>query len=498
MTRIRKVGGKLNIITKADHNIYASQGNIYCNASGINTMTGQDKGVDFGKPLKNHGSKDTDFDVQLEIERTPFVPFGIPSFEGDEENEGIKFKINVTGQGINHWELKIFRNDELFATFFSSCSELNEIVLTFNSLDSKKKPSLNQISENNNSSENQNSERFIPPGEYTLIWNGENNNGIFDSSLFSDGSVFSAELTGQANFRRRKSYIDKFSFERYNPNIPWTDIRVDYIKNFISITLKLSLKDGGAKGIYCWEEDVDPDPKFRVPVQKCPWDKIPNNEINPGKPIIKSRIRSFDDMVILAQKGISYHWGRNRYHSYAKNVKIDNSEFEVFTNVQNLLESNGDNEDSAMDDVSLIFNTNNSWMRSGNPGTVEGVISAIGNVVSREAICYNVGYILYGNSQWAYQTDFDEDIEFKMTAAHEIGHTILKAYGGTNYSYGHKGSVNVYTQNIKSTSGKIPKTGEVDIMPYYSDDMPLASYDRYAASEEDVLGIIWLNKLKIL
>lgn len=28
-----------------------------------------------------------------------------------------------------------------------------------------------------------------------------------------------------------------------------------------------------------------------------------------------------------------------------------------------------------MDDISLIYNTNNDWMRSGNPNTVIGVIS---------------------------------------------------------------------------------------------------------------------------
>ncbi|WP_159283874.1 hypothetical protein [Tenacibaculum maritimum] len=33
-----------------------------------------------------------------------------------------------------------------------------------------------------------------------------------------------------------------------------------------------------------------------------------------------------------------------------------------------------------------------------------------------------------------------ENLEFMDTSAHEIGHTILKAYGGTFYSYGHKGS----------------------------------------------------------
>ena len=75
--------------------------------------------------------------------------------------------------------------------------------------------------------------------------------------------------------------------------------------------------------------------------------------------------------------------------------------------------------------------------------------------MSREAICYNVGYIKYSKS-WEYQKSNDEDLGFMDTSAHEIGHTILKAYGGTIYSYGHKGSVNTVLQNQKSNAPKFP------------------------------------------
>lgn len=105
-------------------------------------------------------------------------------------------------------------------------------------------------------------------------------------------------------------------------------------------------------------------------------------------------------------------------------------------------------------------------MRSGNPGTVEDPMSAIGNLISREAICYNVGYIKV--EKWRYRFENNEDREFKETTAHEIGHTILKAYGGTIYSYGHKGSVNPYTQNENANATPYPISGEIDIMPYYT------------------------------
>ncbi|MFL0121837.1 hypothetical protein V2611_08560, partial [Tenacibaculum maritimum] len=150
----------------------------------------------------------------------------------------------------------------------------------------------------------------------------------------------------------------------------------------------------------------------------------------------------------------------------------------------------------------LIFNTNHKWMRSGNPGTVEDPISFVGNIVSREAICYNVGYIKY-SKRWNYNQPHNEDLEFKFTSAHEIGHTILKAYGGTFYSYGHKGSVNTITQSESSEAKAYPKKGEIDIMPYHKENKlgkwyrQSNYYKRRVAHKKDVLSLIWLTKLNL-
>lgn len=192
-------------------------------------------------------------------------------------------------------------------------------------------------------------------------------------------------------------------------------------------------------------------------------------------------------------EGIEYHWGRNRNHAVAKNVKINGEKYEVFINAVNT-------EENAMDDVELIYNTNRKWMRSGNPGTVTGVISAFGNIFSREAVCYNVGYIKYSNG-WGYQYENDEDIEFGETAAHEIGHEILKAFGDVYYSYGHKGSVNTFTQSMKDDAPEFPLSGEIDLMPYFKDNILGGRYaqpnyyQRRVASEKDVLGLLWLSKI---
>jgi len=42
-----------------------------------------------------------------------------------------------------------------------------------------------------------------------------------------------------------------------------------------------------------------------------------------------------------------------------------------------------------------------------------------------------------------------------------------------------------------------PKSGEIDIMPYYKDTVPLSQYKKYSASEKDVLSLLWLTKLNL-
>ena len=278
-------------------------------------------------------------------------------------------------------------------------------------------------------------------------------------------------------------------------------MRIDQNNKRIDTTLRVNLKDGGAEGLSCGSKTVRKSDYeeaaqrmgVQTPIEEdftltfCDWDKIPQSDIEEEqKEPIKERTRSFQDLERLVLEGISYHWGRNRNHAVAKNVEINSEKYEVFVNPINT-------QNKAMDDVSLIYNTNNDWMRSGNPGTVTGFISAVGNLFSREAVCYNVGYIKDSNG-WEYVSEKHEDVIFKLTAAHEIGHEILKAFGDVYYSYGHKDTVNTVTQKIKDGIPKYPSTGEIDLMKYYQNyyDIP-----RTIASKTDVLGLLWLTKIKI-
>ncbi len=403
----------------------------------------EEENDEFGITIKHVADKKT------------FVPLGIPAFSGTPENKNIEFEIEITENDIDDFQVEFLHDNKVMQTYYSSRQTLDEVVVTA-------KGSGN--SSNSNTTDNENEQSNYPKGKYKLEWDGFDSNGIYDNTIFTSGK-FKARIKGSRNGNEKTAESTEFSFKYKEVN--WVDTKIDRNNKRIDVTLRVNLKDGGAKGLK-------------------KWNKIPKKDLTSKEPI-KIRTKSFEDLEKLAIDGLNYHWGRNKNHYIAKNVDINGELYEIFINAINTAEN-------VMDDVSLVFNTNRKWMRSGNPGTVEDPISAVGNLVSREAICYNVGYLKYSNG-WGYQNSNDENIEFKFTSAHEIGHTILKAYGGTFYSYGHKGSVNTVTQKMKSDASNYPSTGEIDIMPYYPTSPPPSFYNRYVASKKDILSLIWLTKI---
>ncbi|MFL0088152.1 hypothetical protein V2550_05715 [Tenacibaculum maritimum] len=383
-----------------------------------------------------------------------FIPLGIPDFKGKKDRDFIQVSYLIEG------------NDAVELTI--QIRDGGKIIYQEKITDSSK----------------------LTKGEHRWKWNGFDSNGIYDSAVFTtakDLNIYTIAIDNEENYsRKRVEFTAKYS------EVKWVDVKINKNTKRIDVTLRVNLKDGGEIGT---EKDCTQVGSGQYSSIKtvCPWEKIPEKDIKRyGNPPIKSRTKSFKDLEQLALEGLSYHWGRNKNHFIAKNVDINGELYEVFVNAINTTKK-------AMDDVDLIFNTNHKWMRSGNPGTVEDPISFVGNIVSREAICYNVGYIYeyFYKDSWDYQIENSENLEFKFTSSHEIGHTILKAYGGTFYSYGHKESVNTITQKMKSTAPEYPKTGEIDIMPYYPQSPPPTVYNRYIASEKDVLSLLWLTKLKL-
>ena len=447
-------------------------------------------------------NENPDFDIKISLCKDGYstvVPMGILDFKNKYENAFFAFEYTLSSNDIDKLTLDIIdENDKIIYREIN----LPEIIISASkkenvrtSLEKGLKEFLKREGKPSRIWEwmevyrdfNISKDDYTKPGHYILFWNGFDSEGIYDSSIF-DKKTFRARLTGIKGEKKKTAEV---SFRTEYAEVNWVDVRIDRNNKRMDTTLRVNLKDGGAEGLSPQEQSNIYEPAYTQTIY--PWDKIPREAIEKNKKEpIKERTRSFQDLERLALEGISYHWGRNRNHAVAKNVEINSEKYEVFVNPINT-------QNKAMDDVSLIYNTNNDWMRSGNPGTVTGVISAIGNLFSREAVCYNVGYIYeyYYNNNWDYQQEKDEDVEFKFTTAHEIGHEILKAFGDVYYSYGHKGTGNTVTQKIKDGTPEYPSTGEIDIMPYYPSNPPVSIYNRAVALERDVLGLIWLTKINV-
>lgn len=306
-------------------------------------------------------------------------------------------------------------------------------------------------------------------GHYQWGWDGFNTLDTFDSAALKQG-ILKAEFTGKTSTKTVKKEI---KFTLTPANVDWAEVVINRKAKAASIKLRLNLKDGGQHGV----GEAPPSD-----VQKTSYFKnLPQNDHRRHKHV---RLKSHADLKALASSGMQQYWSRSI-------STPDNLTF----NVKTLVEFD---TEKAMDDINLVYNTNRDWIRSSNPGEVRGVFSLFGNFVP-ERISYNVGWIKYSNG-WTYVSTNDADAEFKETAAHEIGHEILSAYGGDTYSYSHRGSSTVVTQTTKTVKNggfNYPQSGDIDLMKYYQGNRPQDYFVRVYASESDVASLLWLNSLKI-
>lgn len=501
MTRTRVVKGIYTKITKGDHHMFA-QGNIVTSAGETINQLGTEKGVSHGQPaqIKNNDEKDFNITFSLNKDEKTVVALGVVDFDNKYENPYFAFNYSLSLSNIDSLDFQI---KDAEGKVIYQMKNLAPVVIT-----ALKKPVIyRQISFNLPvapvktwdyskvfNQYNLSSGDYTRVGTYIIYWDGFDNDEVFDSSRFNKKTL-KAKITAAKDGKEKSMEID---FSTEYSQVSWTDVKIDRKKKEIYNTLRVELEDGGEAGLKCRTVDVDPDPKINVPSTQCPWDKIPEQTIAAAnRPPLKARTKSFTDLENLSIEGLNYHWSRNDKHAIAKELKVNGDSYKTFMKAVSTKEN-------AVGAMKLVYNTNGSWMRSGNPGSVKDPLSAAGKVISRQAICYNAGYIysqewyeFYKSKDWRYRLDSTEEIVFKETAAHEIGHEILKKYGGTIYSYGHKGTVNPVLQNENSKATKYPESGEIDLMPYYTNFVPYAERKRMAAAEKDVLGLIWLTKIKI-
>ncbi|WP_445711449.1 hypothetical protein [Flavobacterium sp.] len=484
MTRTRIVGGKIIETTGGDYNIYTKENIVYSAGTTI-TETGVEKGVSYGEPdAAPIVNTNIDFDITFELDNSSkeIVPFGIANFENKAENPFFKFNYKLTGAAIDTLSFEIL--DSNGAAIYTM-TYLKEIVIQAENknkiqkeLDSKtsskefkvydfKETLLKYILEEPN---------YTKIGNYSIYWDGFDLNEIYDSTNFN-GKKLKAKILVTKGSQRKQVEVE---FETVYNEVNWVDVKIDKKAKRIDTTLRVNLKDGGANGLECTNTTIGAD---GLTITQCPWDDIPSSQISPSNPIIRTRTKSFQDLEKLALDGIEKHWSRNSLH----NLKINNETFNLHIKAINT------NENS-MNELSLIFNTNSSWGRSGNPGILG-------------KIYYNLGFCDVSSwykfkKKWRYfNTIIDKvDEDYRYTSAHELGHTILRKYGGKWYSFTHDDSSSI-TQNPNGNQSykKQKSNTEINLMHYFKDDPSQSQYDYniIVASERDVLSLIWLTKIEI-
>ncbi|PKH52570.1 hypothetical protein CXF68_18510 [Tenacibaculum sp. Bg11-29] len=413
--------------------------------------------------------KNENFNLSIQhlTDKKTLVPLGIPAFNKSPENQNIEFEIAITENGIDDFQVEFLHDNKIIQSYYSGEQTLDEVVVTA-------KGSGNPSNSTTNS---QNTQNNYPKGKYHVKWDGFDKNGIYDSTIFTTGKL-KARIKGKRNGIEKTAESSEFSFE-YN-EVTWVDTKINKNTKRMDVTLRVNLTDGGERGT---EKDIyDTGSGSYAPITThYPWDKIPEKEIKKhGKLPIKTRNKNNDFKALknLALEGIEKYWGRNSTN-IGKGIYINEELYEVFLSCKHNL--------NGMIAPEIIYFTN----------LENGTFNRSHNWFGSRQLFYKEGYLK--DNEWEYQIPSKAIKEFKETAAHEIGHQLLDQLKGKYHSYTHKGTSHpsvIIQSPVKGT--RYPTGGkEIDLMKYADDFRPYDYFKRRVLSEKDLLGLIWLTKLKL-
>ncbi len=173
--------------------------------------------------------------------------------------------------------------------------------------------------------------------------------------------------------------------------------------------------------------------------------------------------KEFSKIKMLATMGIGEYWSQR--------INISSLQYSVQINIK-------DRKNNSIE-VDLKIHKGSDYKRSHNSGIIDA------------SFIYNQGSFP-SNTGLA-------DNNFKLTSAHEFGHSVLSYFGGVGLSWGHKGSTNPVLQSIKASTPGYPMTGDIDLMKYYdilknTKNIPNI-YQRTRATEQDVKRLIWMSNV---
>ncbi|MFK7031837.1 hypothetical protein [Flavobacterium oreochromis] len=286
----------------------------------------------------------------------------------------------------------------------------------------------------------------------------------FDNNEIFDNKKLTARVTARKGIERKRIEVE---FETTRKEVDWVDVKINKKTKRIDVTLRVDLKDGGAEGIDKYN-DVSPQSIAYYKYQPLNYQATP-----------------YSDIESYTLDGIAKFWSRNS-NNIGGGVAIGSDLYEVF--VQAKVDKEG------LASPKIIYQTNIEDGRSRNWELSRKLFFYEGYLYYPDWKSQGASKLIFQNQGWYYKlADIDD---FKMTAAHEIGHEVLLTYGGHIYSKTHKGTSHwsMIIQNPSSNATLKPSTGEIDLMKYYLDyyDIP-----RTIITEFDLLKLLWLTKLKI-
>jgi len=466
----------------------ATNGNIALNTTGEIIQQSKYKArYDEYKLIADNEAKDFNIAFSLNKIETTVVPLGILDFNNEYENPYFAFDYALSLNDIDALEFQIKDAD---GNVIYQLTNLAPVVVTASKVPQIKNDIKNLLPAYPTKTPDFKTilEQFsLSPADYTKIgsyviyWDGFDNDKVYDSIRFNNKKL-SAKITAIKAGKRKSLEVE---FSTHYEQVDWVDIKIDRKKNRIDTTLRVNLKDGGAEGLECWQNTRN----FNSPHTKseiCDWDKVSREALTYyNKSPIRERTQSYEDLEKLTLQGINQFWSRN-LKNIGGGVKIISETYQVFVDAK--VDKNG------LSAPSIVYQTNSEESRSRNFELSRKLFFTEGYLYRHDWNEYP-NSILYSNLGWEYKAADAED--FKMTAAHEIGHEILLAYGGHIYSKTHKGSSHwsMILQDPSSSATNSPIYGEIDLMKYYKNyyDIP-----RTIIAEIDLLKLLWLTKIKII
>ena len=388
-----------------------------------------------------------------------FVPLGIKSFDNKFENKYISLSYTLSD---NAQEVTLQIRDgeeEIYKKVITSPSEVSK-------------------------------------GQHFWSWDGFDKNGILDTARLTKAK----RLNYKISVKRKNNIFSETQYFKLSYNeVNWVDVKINRSKKRIDVTLRVDLKDGGAGGL-TYKKDIDPDPKVSELLEVHPWENISKEALLfYGKPPITQQLRSYKSLERLALDGIEKYWSRNKTNKVGINVKINNDFYEVFIKAER--------NSQGLSAPVIVYETNSEESRSRNFFLSRRLFFSEGYLYYSDWKKANTRSIIYKNKGWYYRSSIKSEEknvlltiplieDFKITAAHEIGHQILVSFAGKNYSYSHEGTSHwsLFIQEPNDNATEVPKIGEINLMKYYTNSL---IPERVVVSEKDLLGLLWLSKIEI-